>query len=169
MTKRILLTLLLTLSLGLLAGCKLLEIATNGLASAGVISDDAARVINVANNSAESVAKALKSLTPENEYYIGRAVAATILTDYPVYDNPAATRYVNTLGQMIASVSDKPETYAGYHFLILDLGVFPASAASYGYTGLACDVWVSNTIRTDTLLACKSCIHTSSVPVEQSL
>ncbi len=77
--------------------------------------------------------KAFDEIKPEQEYYLGRAVGATIISKYKVYDNTAATRYVNVLGQTLALVSDKPETYAGYHFLILDSAEINAFAAPGGF------------------------------------
>jgi predicted Zn-dependent protease len=59
-------------------------------------------------------------ITPEAEYYIGRAVGARILADYRVYSNDKVTQYINLIGQVLAMSSDMPETFDGYHFLILD-------------------------------------------------
>jgi beta-barrel assembly-enhancing protease len=70
--------------------------------------------------------------TPEQEYYIGRAVAANLLTTRKVWDNPAATTYLNTLETYLASVSDKPETFGGYHLLILDTDEINAFGAPGG-------------------------------------
>lgn len=70
-----------------------------------------------------------KNITPEHEYYIGRAVGASILGKYKPYGNQKANRYVNLLGQTLARASDLPETFGGYHFLILDsdqINVFSA-------------------------------------------
>jgi beta-barrel assembly-enhancing protease len=58
--------------------------------------------------------------TPEQEYYIGRAVAAQILSTRHVYENQKAMEYVNLIGTALAFNSDRPETFGGYHFLILD-------------------------------------------------
>jgi predicted Zn-dependent protease len=59
-------------------------------------------------------------MTEQEEYYVGRAVAATILGQYKVYDNGRLTAYVNTVGQLVALASDRPYTQGGYHFVILD-------------------------------------------------
>jgi len=72
-------------------------------------------------------------ITEEEEYYIGRTVAALILSLYPVYENNALTSYVNTLGNAVAVYSDRPETYAGYHFLILDTEEVNALSAPGGF------------------------------------
>lgn len=77
--------------------------------------------------------RTFEDLTPEQEYFIGRTVSARILDAYSVYENPAATRYVNLLGQALALVSDKPETFGGYRFLILDSEEINAFAAPGGF------------------------------------
>ena len=79
------------------------------------------------------VTKSFEDITPEQEYYIGRTVGATILQRYPPYNNPAADRYVNVMGQMLAQASDCPETYGGYHFLIQDSDEINAFAAPGGF------------------------------------
>lgn len=79
------------------------------------------------------LAKSMESLTPEQEYYLGRAVGAHIVTTYKPYDQAAANRYVRLVGQALAQVSDKPETFTGYHFLILDTEEVNAFAAPSGF------------------------------------
>ncbi len=86
---------------------------------------------------AEKVTKAVRNsfadITEEEEYYIGRAVSAMILTRYPVYKNDVLTKYVNQIGNAVSIYSDRPETYAGYHFLILDTEEVNAMAAPGGF------------------------------------
>jgi predicted Zn-dependent protease len=72
-------------------------------------------------------------ITEEEEYYIGRAVSALILSKYPVYNNSALTQYINTVGQAVVVHSDRPEIFAGYHFLILDTNEVNALAAPGGF------------------------------------
>lgn len=79
------------------------------------------------------IAKPFESFTPEQEYYLGRAVGANIVSAYKVYENEAANRYVRTVGQGLATVSDRPETFNGYHFLILDSEEINAFAAPSGF------------------------------------
>ncbi|MCG6553002.1 MAG: M48 family metalloprotease [Candidatus Magnetominusculus sp. LBB02] len=88
------------------------------VACAGLLSlpDIADKVINVGT----SVAKAARPITPEEEYYIGRSVAARILGSYKLLNNDEFTRYVNLAGQAVAFHSEMPFTYGGYHFAILD-------------------------------------------------
>jgi predicted Zn-dependent protease len=79
------------------------------------------------------LAKAFESYTPEQEYYLGRAVGAHILTTYRPYEDAAANRYVRLVGQALALVSDRPETFTGYHFQILDTDEVNAFAAPSGF------------------------------------
>ncbi|MCP4665887.1 MAG: M48 family metalloprotease [Deltaproteobacteria bacterium] len=81
---------------------------------------------------AKAVARSFKDITPEQEYYIGRSVGAVITGDYGAYDNEKANMYMNVLGQTLARASDLPETFGGYHFLILDSEEINALAAPGG-------------------------------------
>jgi predicted Zn-dependent protease len=82
--------------------------------------------------SAKAVGKSFEDITPEQEYYIGRAVGATILDQYDPYIADDPTAYINYLGQTMALFSDRPETFGGYHFLILDSDEINAFAAPGG-------------------------------------
>lgn len=81
---------------------------------------------------AKATTAATAEITDEQEYYIGRAVAATILKQYKVWDNPAANAYVSKVGQALALVSARPQTFGGYHFLVLDSDEINAFAAPGG-------------------------------------
>jgi predicted Zn-dependent protease len=70
--------------------------------------------------------------TPEQEYYIGRAVAANLLSTRTVWDNKAATDYLNILERALVIYSDRPETFGGYHVLIMDSDEINAFAAPGG-------------------------------------
>ncbi|HMP89851.1 MAG TPA: M48 family metalloprotease [Kiritimatiellia bacterium] len=83
--------------------------------------------------SAEAVEKTFADITPEQEYFIGRAVGATIISEYSVFDNDEANKYINRLGKSVARFSDVPETFRGYHFLILDTDEISAFAAPGGF------------------------------------
>ncbi|MCX7010273.1 MAG: M48 family metalloprotease [Kiritimatiellaeota bacterium] len=114
-----------------LAGCTTVTKMTTGVLQAtGTINQQQADSIN---RSAEAVEKTFKDITPEQEYYIGRSVAATILSTYKPYDNEAATHYVNVLGQALALSSDRPETFRGYHFVIMDTDEINAFSAPGGF------------------------------------
>jgi predicted Zn-dependent protease len=89
-------------------------------------------VISIAQKSAPAVQKSFEDITPEQEYYIGRAVGATILDRYQPYAPAKPTEYLNLLGQALSLASDRPETFGGYHFLILDSEEINAFAAPGG-------------------------------------
>jgi predicted Zn-dependent protease len=88
---------------------------------------------DTAVKAAKIVRQTFGDITEEEEYYIGRTVAALILSRYSVYQNNALSSYVNTLGNAVAVYSDRPETYAGYHFLILDTDEVNALSAPGGF------------------------------------
>lgn len=107
--------------LPLITGCQTMKAVSETVAVVGVatgtVNEEQAQSIVRAS---EALGSALEQLTPENEYWIGRAVTATILSRYPPYDRPGLNRYVNLLGQTLAMFSERPETFGGYHFLVLD-------------------------------------------------
>jgi predicted Zn-dependent protease len=118
------------LAAGLFSGCAEVSEAGAGVAqAAGVITQDQARAIT---RSAQAVEKTWQDLTPEQEYYIGRAVAAQVFQSYPPLDQPQANSYLNLLGQSLAVFSSRPETFGGSHFLLLDSDEINAFAAPGG-------------------------------------
>jgi predicted Zn-dependent protease len=109
-----------------------------GLASAGAsalgVSDEIAGAIGAGVGTFAESAKAARDLTPENEYYIGRAVAANITTQYKVYTgNPALQLYLNKICSAITVNSPRPEIWNGYHVAILDTEEINAFATSGGH------------------------------------
>ena len=119
--------------LAVFAGCKMLEVVTEvgtavGVAT-GTLSTSQADSIN---KTTSAVGKVFDKLTPENEYYIGRSVGATILKSYKPCDNANVNLYLNVLGQTLAMASDRPETFGGYRFLMLDTDEINAFAAPGG-------------------------------------
>lgn len=115
----------------LLSGCS--TVANVGATlgeTAGVITPQQGQSIRKVGEAAE---KTFADITPEQEYYIGRAVGATIVSKFKVYDNDKATGYINELGQTLAMASERPETFGGWHFLILDSDEINAFAAPGGF------------------------------------
>lgn len=88
--------------------------------------------VNKAVKTGKQFQKAAKGITPSEEYYIGRAVAANILQKYPLLNNSALTEYVNEVGLTVAGFSEKPYTYGGYHFGILNTNDVNAYACPGG-------------------------------------
>jgi predicted Zn-dependent protease len=95
--------------------------------------DTAAHGKAVAKTTTQALRKGFADLTPQEEYFIGRAVAARILGIYRPAEDPAATRYLNAIGLALARASSGPETYGGWHFLLLDSDEINAFAAPGGF------------------------------------
>lgn len=99
--------------------------------AAGVIDQNTANAIT---RSTDAISKAAEDITPEQEYYIGRAVAANILSRYRVWNgNPQLTAYVNKICNAIVINSPRPELYNGYHVVILDSNEINAFATPGGH------------------------------------
>ncbi|MGE5294821.1 MAG: M48 family metalloprotease [Solirubrobacterales bacterium] len=133
MNQKRLIAILLALSVSipaLFVGCEgLPEAGTEFGRAVGVIDDDQAdSILRVG----KAVEKTWQDLTPEQEYYIGRAVAAKVFQTYPPLDRAQANDYLNVLGQSLVIFSDRPETFGGYHFILLDSNEINAFAAPGG-------------------------------------
>jgi len=89
--------------------------------------------VKSAYNIVEAGVEAAKTFTPSQEHYIGRSVAANLLAQYKPYDKGGLNVYLNTLGQFLATCSDRPETFGGYHFLAIESDELNAFAAPGGF------------------------------------
>ena len=99
--------------------------------AAGVINKNTADAIIL---SSRAVSSAAEEITPEQEYYIGRAVSANLLTSYKIWNgSPALTAYVNFICNAIVINSPRPDIYNGYHAAILDSNEINAFATSGGH------------------------------------
>jgi predicted Zn-dependent protease len=97
----------------------------------GVINTETADAIS---KSSKAIGRAWEEITPEQEYYIGRAVAANIFERYDIWDgSPALTKYLNEICKTIVINSPRPEIYSGYHAAILDSSEINAFATSGGH------------------------------------
>jgi predicted Zn-dependent protease len=97
----------------------------------GVIDSDLAEGII---SSADAIGRAAETITPEQEYYIGRAVGANILDRYQIWNgNPALTKYLNQICNTIVINSPRPEIYNGYHVSILNSQEINAFATPGGH------------------------------------
>jgi predicted Zn-dependent protease len=121
---------LLALGLVFVTGCSVVQKGTDILVSQGKMKESDQKTLL---KTGEAIRSTFAEITEEEEYYIGRSVAALILSRYPVYNNDQLTSYVNTVGSAVAGYSDRPETYAGYHFLVLDSDEVNAMAAPSGF------------------------------------
>jgi predicted Zn-dependent protease len=118
----------------IVTGCQTLDTITNLGTSVGVatgaLSQDQAESIN---RTSSAVGKTFDTITPEQEYWIGRTVAATLLSQTKPFDGSAANDYLNTLGQYLALCSERPETFGGYRFQIIDSEEINAFATPGGF------------------------------------
>lgn len=124
MKKLLLLIVVLTI-----VSCETLDLGDVGAVIGNLDSDSVEAIIETA----EAGQKAMEDITPEQEYYIGRAIGATILDQYKVWEDKEATDYVNRIGKALSLFSDRPETFGGYHFLLLDSDEINAFAAPSGH------------------------------------
>ncbi len=131
LTRNLLLPSLLVLFVLVAASCAVMN-AMGGAASAvGAVTGNEA--LAAVGESVSSVAVASSPITPEQEYYIGRSVTASLLGSYKVYDNPALTDYVNKVCQVLALNSQRPQLYKGYYVAVLDSDQINAFASSGGH------------------------------------
>ncbi|NNN05474.1 MAG: M48 family metalloprotease [Elusimicrobia bacterium] len=95
------------------------------------------RVSNEQFQSATKVATAVHhgvaDISESEEYYIGRAVAAQILSRYEPLDDPALNLYAQKIVQAVSMASDRPSIYRGYHVQILKSSEVNAFAAPGGF------------------------------------
>jgi predicted Zn-dependent protease len=91
------------------------------------------RTADLIVSTTESVYKVTEQITPENEYYIGRATAAIILNDYDLYNEPNLTKYLNKICGAITINSEKPDLYNGYYVAVLDSDEINAMATPGGH------------------------------------
>ncbi len=116
-----------------LAGCanqSFKQVGASILSSTGYVSSTQAEGLLGAGT---SLAESQQSLTPEQEYYLGRAVSANLLETYKPVVTSSTMKYVNQVGMTVASVSDLPETFGGYHFAVVESDQINAFAAPGGF------------------------------------
>ena len=104
----------------------------------GVVDSNTAAIINKnadkINKAGAAIGKAFEDITPEQEYYIGRAVGANILTTYKIdTSSPAMVMYVNKICNTLVINSPRPEIFNGYHVNILDTDEINAFATPGGH------------------------------------
>lgn len=85
------------------------------------------------NKTAESMESAFEDITPEEEYYIGRAVAAKILSKYKVYESDKAQSYLNKVLHSLTVFSERPILFRDYSVVLLDSPELNAFATSGGH------------------------------------
>ena len=109
------------------------QIVTTTMNIAVATGDMDPRTADLIVSTTESVYKVTEQITPENEYYIGRATAAIILNDYDLYNEPNLTKYLNKICGTITINSEKPDLYNGYYVAVLDSDEINAMATPGGH------------------------------------
>jgi predicted Zn-dependent protease len=113
------------------SSCETVALAAGVAGAAGLINQNTAAAIST---SARAIGSAAEDITPEQEYYIGRAVAANILGSYRLWNgNPALTTYLNNICAAIVINSPRPNIFNGYRVAILDSNEINAFATSGGH------------------------------------
>ena len=79
----------------------------------------------------KKVAQVLITVPVEKEVEIGRGMSASLLGAAPLVDNDKTQRYVNRVGQWLASQTEREELT--WHFGVLDVETVNAFAAPGGY------------------------------------
>jgi len=117
---------------GVLFSCKSIETVVDlGAGIVGVVDENTANAISA---SAKAIGNIAERISPEEEYYIGRAVAANILGTYKLYtENQELTAYLNNICAAITINSPRPDIYNGYHVALLDNDEINAFATSGGH------------------------------------
>jgi len=130
MKKGLLIFLLVTISSTLIT-CRHIDTLAQAAAANDIIDPDTANMISV---SARAFGAAAEQATPEQEYFIGRAVAANILSSYKIWNgNNELTDYLNLICAAIVLNSPQPNIFNGYHVVILDSNEINAFATSGGH------------------------------------
>lgn len=108
----------------LLPACSAADLAGNaagGLVGGGRAGEVARAAVSGALDTATQISKAF---SPEQEYYLGRAVAAQVIARHGLDPSEARQDYVRKVGAAIVALSDRlPATYGGFHFAVLDTDV----------------------------------------------
>jgi len=92
--------------------------------------------VKKAVKTAKAIRKGAAEVTEEEEHYIGRAVAARLLASMPPVDDEPLNRYVQSVLQAVAAVSDRPEVFSGWHAQVVESDEVNAVSAPGGYVFL---------------------------------
>jgi predicted Zn-dependent protease len=104
---------------------------TTGTGALGVIDPETMDAIRRSSN---AISRAAEEITPEQEYYLGRAVGANILSRYEIWRGDAElTNYLNEICSTIVINSPRPDIYNGYHVALLDSTEMNAFATPGGH------------------------------------
>lgn len=137
----------LTLAMGSLYGCRTLM----GVLSGDLDLSDIDKDIKGMRNLAQAMSEANKTITPEDEYFLGRAVAVNVLSQYRYQYleadsfqqgqlSPGLTNYLYHIAKILVMTAekrplkgDRPTPLAGYHLVVVSSPDVNAMAAPGGY------------------------------------
>ncbi|MDR2477891.1 MAG: M48 family metalloprotease [Treponema sp.] len=107
------------------------DVGFQAAGAAGIIDENLA---SAGSKTAQAWGNAAEEITPEQEYYIGRAVGANILSSYKIWNgSPHLLAYANRICNALVINSPRPEIYNGYHVMILDSHEINAFATPGGH------------------------------------
>jgi predicted Zn-dependent protease len=122
-----------------------------GLLSGSLTQEDVERDMAGMRNLSRAMSKANEAITPEDEYYLGRAVAANVLAHYRYQYleygqfnrgqiSPGLTRYLYHITKILVMAAesrpakgDRPTPLAGYHVVVVNSPEVNALSAPGGY------------------------------------
>ncbi len=94
----------------------------NDLFSFGL--DDVRKHIDKAKQTGAEIGKtaikAFSGISEEEQYYIGRSAGANLLSKYKLSESGKLKEYVSAIGQTLATASERPDIFKGYHFIVLE-------------------------------------------------
>jgi len=79
----------------------------------------------------ESMERSAKEFTESEKYYVGRTVAAQLLTSRKPSNATSMEAYIGRVGQTVAQASGKPQLFKGWHFILIE-GEAPEAFACPG-------------------------------------
>ncbi len=106
------------------------QLGSSLLSQTGLVSHSQAEAFMKAGG---EIVEATRPISDEEEYYLGRSVSAMVLSKYPPLRNDRTNGYVNKVGAALAAFSDRPETFGGYHFLVVESAELNAMSAPGGF------------------------------------
>ncbi|MEY4065020.1 MAG: hypothetical protein RIR26_1228 [Pseudomonadota bacterium] len=68
----------------------------------------------------DTLMRATAHLTPRQEHFLGRSILARVVTDRNPVPSERLQLYVNKIGQYLSLHSQRPTTYNGYRFVVID-------------------------------------------------
>ena len=117
----------------LLSVFSLASCATTGILIK-VLENTDVETISAVHGAVNSINKATENFTPENEYYIGRSVAAAVISKYPLEkESDPVNEYLNNICTAITVNSPLPYLYKGYYVAVLDSNEINAISTPGGH------------------------------------